>query len=93
MSILVSVPCLGESAHGSVDTLQSSTAAQQYDHCKLKPDDPSSVTDVTVYEIVSVNVWPSSTDTTTILQDSVVWKTLTIKWQLCCEAFVLNVLM
>jgi hypothetical protein len=59
--------------------LQSTSAAlaptQDPGHSKLKPDDSSSLTDVTVYEIVSVNVWPPSTATATVLSDSVVWKT------------------
>lgn len=59
--------------------LQSTSAAlkptQDPDHSKLKPEDSSSLTDVTVYEIVSVNVWPPTTATATVLPDSVVWKT------------------
>ncbi|XP_021940778.1 uncharacterized protein LOC110840210 isoform X3 [Zootermopsis nevadensis] len=71
ISVLVPVPCSGGIASVPADMLQSDTPAQQYDHCKLKPDDTSSLTDVTVYEIVSVNVWPSSTTTATILQNPV----------------------
>lgn len=93
ISVLVPVPCSGGIASVPADMLQSDTPAQQYDHCKLKPDDTSSLTDVTVYEIVSVNVWPSSTTTATILQNSVVWKIHLLKWHLWCELFVVDVLM
>ncbi|PNF22840.1 hypothetical protein B7P43_G02171 [Cryptotermes secundus] len=55
--------------------LQSTSAAlkptQDPEHSKLKPEDSSSLTDVTVYEIVSVNVWPPTTATATVLPDSV----------------------
>lgn len=69
------MPCSGESA----DMLQSTSAllapTQDPGHSKLIPEGSSSLTDVAVYEIVSVNVWPPSTATATVLPDSVVWKT------------------
>lgn len=79
ISLHVLVHSSGESAAGPADMIQPNTAAQLYDPCKLKPEDTSSLTDVTVYEIVSVNMWPPSTATATLFQDSVVWKTLLTK--------------
>ncbi|XP_069686673.1 uncharacterized protein [Periplaneta americana] len=80
----IGLPCSvitshGECAPGSTDLLQSPTATLPYlslaatenVHSKLKSDGSTALTDVTVYEIVSVNVWPPSTSTATILQDSV----------------------
>ena len=83
--IFFSVPCSvitshGECSHGENDILQPSTStvvppyidlAQQ--DLRINPDETGSLGSVTVYEFVSVNMWPQTEQAAaTVLQEQAV---------------------